>query len=159
MHADDPEPNRSILRAVGRIDRSYPIFDMPQLPAWSSGRVVLLGDAAHAIGPHAGQGASMAIEDAVVLSSCLAATLDYGAAFVRYETLRRPRIARVVKLTRQNASRKQKNSRLSLFLRDLLLPLLVPLTVKASRRLLAYRVDLDPLRENPSLESGRKDAA
>jgi hypothetical protein len=41
----------------------------------------------------------------------------------------------------------------------LLLPLLVPLTVKASRRLLAYRVDLDPLRENPSLESGRKDAA
>ncbi len=159
MHADDPEPNRSILRAVGRIDRSYPIFDMPQLPAWSSGRVVLLGDAAHAIGPHAGQGASMAIEDAVVLSSCLAATLDYGAAFVHYETLRRPRIARVVKLTRQNASRKRKNSRLSLFLRDLLLPLLIPLTVKASRRLLAYRVDLDPLRENPPLESGRKDAA
>ncbi|GAC1043352.1 FAD-dependent monooxygenase [Rhizobium sp. No.120] len=159
MHADDPERNRSILQAVDQIERSYPIFDMPQLPVWSSGRVVLLGDAAHAIGPHAGQGASMAIEDAVVLSSCLAATLDYGTAFARYETLRRPRIARVVKLTRQNASRKRKNSRLSLFMRDLLLPVLIPLTVRVSRRLFAYRVDLDPLEANPSTESGRKDAA
>ncbi|TWB58431.1 2-polyprenyl-6-methoxyphenol hydroxylase-like FAD-dependent oxidoreductase [Rhizobium sp. ERR 922] len=159
MHADDPEPNRSILQAVGQIERSYPIFDMPQLPVWSSGRVVLLGDAAHAIGPHAGQGASMAIEDAVVLSSCLADTLDYGTAFARYEALRRPRIARVVKLTRQNASRKRKNSRLSLFLRDLLLPLLIPLSVRAGRRLFAYRVDLDPLKANPSTESAHKDAA
>ena len=159
VHADDPEPNRSILQAVGQVERSYPIFDMPQLPVWSTGRVVLLGDAAHAIGPHAGQGASMAIEDAVVLSSCLAATLDHGAAFARYEALRRPRIARVVKLTRQNASRKRKNSRLSLFLRDLLLPLLIPMTVRASRRLFAYRVDLDPLEANTSFESGRKDAA
>ncbi|MBB3385279.1 MULTISPECIES: FAD-dependent monooxygenase [unclassified Rhizobium] len=159
MHADDPEPNRSILQAVGQVERSYPIFEMPQLPVWSSGRVVLLGDAAHAIGPHAGQGASMAIEDAVVLSSCLAATLDHGAAFACYEALRRPRIARVVKLTRQNASRKRKNSRLSLFLRDLLLPLLIPMTVRASRRLFAYRVDLDPLEANTSFESGRKDAA
>ncbi|MBB3569485.1 FAD-dependent monooxygenase [Rhizobium sp. BK491] len=159
MHADDPEPNRSILQAVGQVERSYPIFDMPQLPVWSTGRVVLLGDAAHAIGPHAGQGASMAIEDAVVLSSCLAATLDHGAAFARYEAFRRPRIARVVKLTRQNASRKRKNSRLSLFLRDLLLPLLIPMTVRASRRLFAYRVDLDPLEANTSFESDRKDAA
>ncbi|MDK4716898.1 FAD-dependent monooxygenase [Rhizobium sp. CNPSo 4039] len=159
MHADDPEPNRSILRTVDMIERSYPIFDMPQLPVWSSGRVVLLGDAAHAIGPHAGQGASMAIEDAVVLSSCLADTLDYGTAFARYETLRRPRIARVVKLTRQNASRKRKNSRLNLFLRDLLLPLLIPLSVRASRRLFAYRVDLDPLEAKHSVENGRKDAA
>ncbi len=159
MHADDPEPNRSILRTVDRIERSYPIFDMPQLPVWSSGRVVLLGDAAHAIGPHAGQGASMAMEDAVVLSACLADTLDYGAAFARYEALRRPRIARVVKLTRQNASRKRKNSRLSLFLRDLLLPLLIPMTVRASRKLFAYRVDLDPLQANSSTESGQKHAA
>lgn len=159
MHADDPEPNRSILQAIGQIERSYPIFDMPQLPVWSSGRVVLLGDAAHAIGPHAGQGASMAIEDAVVLSSCLADTLDYGAAFARYETLRRPRIARVVKLTRQNASRKRKNSRLSLFLRDLLLPLFIPMSVRASRKLFAYRVDLDPLEANRSVEGGRRQAA
>ncbi|MFK0164338.1 FAD-dependent monooxygenase [Rhizobium sp. NPDC090279] len=159
IHADDPEPNMSILRAIDSIERSYPIFDMPQLPIWSKGRVALLGDAAHAIGPHSGQGASMAIEDAVVLSACLADTLDYGHAFARYEALRRPRIARVVKLTRQNASRKRKNSRLSLFLRDLLLPLLIPMSVRAGRKLFAYRVDLDPLEVGHSVEGGRKDAA
>jgi 2-polyprenyl-6-methoxyphenol hydroxylase-like FAD-dependent oxidoreductase len=162
MHADDPEPNRSILQAVGKIERSYPIFDMPQLPAWSSGRIVMLGDAAHAIGPHAGQGASMAIEDAVVLSACLADTLDYGAAFARYEALRRPRIARVVKLTRQNASRKRKDSRLSLFLRDLLLPLFIPISVRAGRKLFAYRVDLEPLGTKDGAEyakQNRQDAA
>ncbi|KAA1180275.1 FAD-dependent monooxygenase [Rhizobium tropici] len=157
MHADDPEPTMSILRAIGRIERSYPIFDMPQLPIWSKGRMALLGDAAHAIGPHAGQGASMAIEDALVLSACLADTLDYGAAFARYEDLRRPRIARVVKLTRQNASRKRKSSRFSLFLRDLLLPLFIPISIRASRKLFAYRADLAPLRVNHSID--RKNAA
>jgi 2-polyprenyl-6-methoxyphenol hydroxylase-like FAD-dependent oxidoreductase len=159
MHAGDPEPNMSILRVVDRIERSYPIFDMPPLPGWSKGRVVLLGDAAHAIGPHAGQGASMAIEDAVVLSSCLADTLDYGAAFAHYEALRRPRIERVVKLTRQNASRKRKNSRLGLFLMGLLLPLFISLSVKASRKLFAYRVDLEPLNSDHSAESNHRNAA
>jgi len=162
MHVDNPEPNKSILSAVDEIERSYPLFDMPQLAAWSKGRVALLGDAAHAIGPHAGQGASMAIEDAVVLSSCLADTLDFGAAFARYEALRRPRIARVVKLTRQSASRKRKNSRLSLFIRDLLLPLLIPMTVRASRKMFAYRVDLDPLGTKGGTEyvrQNRQDAA
>lgn len=156
MHADDPFPNLSILRAVDKVERSYPIFDMPPLPVWSRGRVVLLGDAAHAIGPHAGQGASMAIEDALVLSSCLADAIDYGDSFAHYESLRRPRIARVVKLTRQNASRKRKPGRLSLLLRDLLLPLLLPIGIKAGRRLLAYRADREPLGANGADHAGRK---
>nr|WP_244420824.1 FAD-dependent monooxygenase [Mesorhizobium japonicum] len=40
---------------------------MLHLPQWHTDRVVVLGDAAHAVAPHSGQGASMAIEDAVVL--------------------------------------------------------------------------------------------
>ncbi|TIX86817.1 FAD-dependent monooxygenase [Rhizobium sp. P44RR-XXIV] len=143
MHADDPFPNAAILQEVERVERSYPIFDMPPLPTWSKGRVVLLGDAAHAIGPHAGQGASMAIEDALILSSCLAETIDHNDAFARYEALRRPRIERVVKLTRQNASRKRKSTRLRLLLRDLLLPLLLPLGIRMGRKLFAYRADLE----------------
>lgn len=66
LHAADPSENRAILRSVIAIERNYPVYDMPELPAWSRDRVVLMGDAAHAVGPHAGQGASMAIEDAVV---------------------------------------------------------------------------------------------
>lgn len=156
MHAGDPFPNMAILSDVESVERSYPIFDMPPLPVWSKGRVVLLGDAAHAIGPHAGQGASMAIEDALVLSSCLAETIDYDHAFTRYETLRRPRIARVVKLTRQNASRKRKSSRLGLLLRDLLLPLVIPISIRMSRRLFAYRADLEPLGTSHMAHAGQK---
>ena len=156
MHVDDPFPNAAILNEVDSVERSYPIFDMPPLPVWSRGRVVLLGDAAHAIGPHAGQGASMAIEDALVLSSCLAETTDHEAAFSRYETLRRPRIARVVKLTRQNASRKRKSTRLGLLLRDLLFPLLLPIGIRMGRKLFAYRADLEPLGASGLEHAGQK---
>src|SRR5690606_34013531 len=71
LHRDDPAPNAQIVGAVEAISRNYPVYDIPPLPAWHRGRVVLMGDAAHAVGPHAGQGASMAIEDAVVLAACL----------------------------------------------------------------------------------------
>ena len=79
LHAGDPEPIRRITAAVDAIPRTYPVFDMQHLPRWHDDRVVLLGDAAHAVSPHAGQGASMAIEDAVVLAACLPAHASCGA--------------------------------------------------------------------------------
>ncbi|KAF7186926.1 FAD-dependent monooxygenase OpS4 [Pseudocercospora fuligena] len=73
------------------------IAELPELPSWSSesGRIVLLGDAAHAFPPYAGQGAAMAIEDATLLaalvsrSACSQTMLSITRA---YENLRRPRI-------------------------------------------------------------------
>lgn len=60
--------------------------------------LVLVGDAAHAMTPYAAQGAAMAIEDAAVLAACVAETgTAPGEAFRRYEALRRPRIARVMR--------------------------------------------------------------
>src|SRR5215813_12402454 len=94
MHADDPSPNAEILDHVRKLERGYPIYDMPELPAWHKGKVVLMGDAAHAVGPYAGQGASMAIYDALVLAACFKFEQGLDAAFRRYETLRRARIAR-----------------------------------------------------------------
>ena len=71
LHANDPVPVRAHhCGAVNDVPRSYPVFDMQHLPRWHDDCVVLLGDAAHAVSPHAGQGASMAIEDAVVLAAC-----------------------------------------------------------------------------------------
>jgi 2-polyprenyl-6-methoxyphenol hydroxylase-like FAD-dependent oxidoreductase len=145
LHATDPSENRAILHSVPAIERNYPVYDVPELPQWHRGRVVLLGDAAHAVGPHAGQGASMAIEDAVVLSACLEAEEAPEAAFARYEQLRRNRVAEVVKLTRQNASQKKSAGPIGLFLRDLILPFLIPIGIRMGRKLLAQRVDLDPL--------------
>jgi 2-polyprenyl-6-methoxyphenol hydroxylase-like FAD-dependent oxidoreductase len=145
LHRDDPQVNRDVLAGVSEIERDYPIYDMPELPVWHRGNVVLLGDAAHAVGPHAGQGASMAIEDAVVLAACLDATDDRAAALTRYERLRRDRIRDVVRLTARNASQKRSSGWLSLMIRNLILPVVIPLGIKRARRSYAFRVDRNPL--------------
>ena len=119
---DDPSPNAEILQHVDRLDRSYPVYDMPKLPCWHKGRVVPIGDAAHAVGPHAGQGASMAIEDALVLAASLKAERGCAAVFRRFEKLRRERIDQVVKLTAGNSSQKRTSGWLGLMIRDLVLP-------------------------------------
>jgi len=63
---------------------------------WHSGRVVLLGDAVHATTPHLGQGAGMAIEDAIVLAEELARTDDAEAAFIAYRERRFERCRYIV---------------------------------------------------------------
>jgi salicylate hydroxylase len=71
------------------------IFDRQPLPRWSSGRVTLLGDAAHAMLPFLGLGAAMAIEDAMVLARAFAAEGHAERAFARYEAARLPRTSLV----------------------------------------------------------------
>jgi 6-hydroxynicotinate 3-monooxygenase len=70
---------------------------------WSKGPVVLLGDACHATTPHMGQGAGMALEDAVVLMRCLeAANQDLRRAFELYEDTRFERCARIQRESHKN---------------------------------------------------------
>ena len=61
------------------------------MPEWTKGRVTLLGDAAHPMLPFLGQGAGMAIEDALVLARALTVAKDPVEALARYEAARRPR--------------------------------------------------------------------
>jgi 2-polyprenyl-6-methoxyphenol hydroxylase-like FAD-dependent oxidoreductase len=68
---------------------------MPSLPHWHRGRMVLVGDSAHAPSSSSGQGASLAIESAVELARCLRDIPDATGAFVAYERLRRSRVERV----------------------------------------------------------------
>ncbi len=70
------------------------LFDRDPMPAWSAGRVTLLGDAAHPMLPFLSQGAAMAIEDGYVLAAALDAQ-GVAAGLAQYEALRRPRTARV----------------------------------------------------------------
>ena len=65
-------------------------------PPWHRGRVVLIGDAAHATSPHIGQGASMAIEDAVVLSEELEKDVPIHEAFEAFMRRRYGRCKYVV---------------------------------------------------------------
>jgi 2-polyprenyl-6-methoxyphenol hydroxylase-like FAD-dependent oxidoreductase len=59
---------------------------------WESGRVLLVGDAAHAAPPHMGEGGSLAVEDAVVLAEELAGADTVEAALAAYRRRRRPRV-------------------------------------------------------------------
>ncbi|MGK5742290.1 FAD-dependent oxidoreductase [Micromonospora sp. URMC 103] len=77
------------LRVVGSL------LIMPPVPRWHRGRLVLVGDAAHAPSNSSGQGASLAIESAVQLARCLRDLPDVPSAFSAYERLRRERVERV----------------------------------------------------------------
>lgn len=145
MHSDDPLDNKQVLAAVTVLDRNYPIFDMPELNRWHSRRVVLMGDAAHAVEPHSGQGASMAIEDALVLAACLDQGGEPEIAFRRFYNLRHERTQTAIRVGRMGGSQKHAQNWLQLRIRDLILPLLIPLGVRAQERMFHFRVDHGPL--------------
>jgi salicylate hydroxylase len=79
------------------ISNRWGLFHRPPLGRWTRGRVTLLGDAAHQLAPHHGQGANQSVEDAIVLAQCLrdAGSDALTAALERYEHLRRGRTRKV----------------------------------------------------------------
>lgn len=79
------------------------LYDIAPIRRWYNGRIVLLGDAAHATTPNLGQGACMAIEDAYVLAKCLANEKNVSAAFEAYRIQRIRRVHKVVSLSRSMA--------------------------------------------------------
>jgi len=74
------------------------VYELPHLKHWSSGRVTLLGDAAHAMTPNLGQGGCLAIEDALVLADSVSTEKDIVAALKLYETRRIKRTRNVARL-------------------------------------------------------------
>jgi 2-polyprenyl-6-methoxyphenol hydroxylase-like FAD-dependent oxidoreductase len=77
------------------------VYDLEPLPRWREGRVVLVGDAAHATTPGVGQGAAQAIDDAVVLADQLVRSDELATALAEYESIRRPRAEAVLRLSRR----------------------------------------------------------
>ena len=102
---------------------------------------ILEGDAAHAIGSHAGQGGSLALEDALVLAGCLAAEKDIGTALAVYEQSRRGRVEEIARMTRRRGATKQPASRLGMFIRDQFVKIFVSLGNKAAERPLNFRLE------------------
>ncbi len=98
----------AVIEMVGATDigARWALHDLETLERWHTDRVVLMGDAAHAMVPHQGQGANQTIEDAIVLADCLIdarAAEDLTPALRRYAHRRRKRTVAVQWLSRRTA--------------------------------------------------------
>jgi salicylate hydroxylase len=95
-----------VLKQVDQCFR-WALYDREPLPTWSKGRLTLLGDSAHPMLPHLGQGANQSIEDGMALATILSQTDNTAVpeALLAYERLRRLRVAEVQLGARQNGLR------------------------------------------------------
>jgi 2-polyprenyl-6-methoxyphenol hydroxylase-like FAD-dependent oxidoreductase len=92
----DPIP--AVLAATDPADiLRNDLYDRDQARQWSRGPVVVVGDAAHPMRPHLGQGGCQGIEDAAVLARFVDGDGDLAAAFARFVAFRRPRVQSLVR--------------------------------------------------------------
>jgi FAD-dependent urate hydroxylase len=124
LFAGDDSPAVEIIRSTPGKLAGWATYDLPSVPTWHRGSLVIIGDAAHATAPSSGQGASMAIEDAVVLSRCLRDLPDTRQAFAAYERLRRARVERIVAHGARTSNSKAAGP-VARVLRDLMMPLIL----------------------------------
>ena len=96
------------------------VYDIESLPQWSKGRVVLVGDAAHAMSPNMGQGGCQALEDAPALAESLQNNMDIQTALQVYEARRKSRAGRVAIQSRRIGKISQVNNALLYPVRNVL---------------------------------------
>jgi salicylate hydroxylase len=106
LAAEFADWNPQARRILEHVDTTFRwgLYDREPLTRWANGRLALLGDAAHAMLPHMGQGANQAIEDAMALATLLgdASAADVPDVLVHFQQLRRDRTARIQRLSRSN---------------------------------------------------------
>jgi 2-polyprenyl-6-methoxyphenol hydroxylase-like FAD-dependent oxidoreductase len=118
----------------------HDIYELARpLPPFASGRVALLGDAAHAMTPNLGQGACLAMEDAVELAALVARADDVPAALREYDARRRPRTQRLAAASARAARVVQSESRRAVVLRNAAARITPPrLAARLSARSIAW---------------------
>jgi 2-polyprenyl-6-methoxyphenol hydroxylase-like FAD-dependent oxidoreductase len=133
---------REIIEATEHIT-GYPIYDIATQPLWHEGCVVLVGDAIHAVSPTAGQGASLAMEDAIVLAHCLRDIPEWGQACATYDRLRRERVERVVQYARSLGSWRVMTNPIQVWFWELLMPFFLKRSANPTALdwLYSYKVD------------------
>jgi 2-polyprenyl-6-methoxyphenol hydroxylase-like FAD-dependent oxidoreductase len=126
----------AIIAATTRLHPTVLMHAVDPIPVWHTDRIVLVGDAAHPVG--AGQGASMAIEDALVLAAVVRAEPTVAGALAAYDAARRPRVVKVLATADDNRGRK-KAGPVKRRLQALMMRLFIPLGYeKATAWLYAY---------------------
>lgn len=135
---DDPLINEIIRASYDFL--AYPIYDIPKLSRWHTKRVCLLGDAAHAIAPHSGQGASLALEDTVCIVNCLKSENTSYEAFSKYQKLRQPRVEKIIRNTRKIGNQKSKPNKIGTWFRDKMLSFFIKQAIKQMDWVYGYKV-------------------
>jgi len=118
--AGDQTSARAIVSATDTIIASSS-YDIEPVPNWHRDAMIVIGDAAHVSAPNAGHGASMAIEDGIVLAQCLRDLPSPGQAFLAFEQRRRERVERVVATSARMGNRALPGP-VGRIVRDLMLP-------------------------------------
>jgi FAD-dependent urate hydroxylase len=148
LFADDAGPATRLIEATSHDLVASPVHTMPRLPAWHTDRMIVIGDAAHAPSPTSGQGASLAIEDAVQLAKCLRDLPAPPQAFAAFEQLRRSRAEKIIKQAARVNNNKAATGAARVF-RDLMMPVMMPVFLrfiangKPGRQLYGHHIDWD----------------
>ncbi|MNO46188.1 FAD-dependent urate hydroxylase [compost metagenome] len=119
-----PHPVKDLIQSARNDQLIHnDIYDIQPLQQFAFGRIVLLGDAAHATTPNMGQGAGQAMEDAVVLGQCMELESNFNRAFKLYEQRRLRRTRKIIERSRQIGSVSQWSHPALIYLRNQLLKL------------------------------------
>ncbi len=152
-HRRDHDESTEIIESTDGEIGKWPIYDLPSLPTWHRGPVCLIGDAAHATSPHVGQGASLAMEDAIIFAKCLRDVAGVPDAFETFEAMRRERVDDIVELSRDTGTQKAPSNIFTRKLRDLVLPFFLKRGVDRFEQIYSYRVDwTEPIRSVDSVD-------
>src|SRR5215471_902964 len=105
MRASFPNSEPRLAKLLGIVTEcsKWGLFTRPLTRNWGRGRIELIGDAAHAMLPNAGQGACQAFEDACILARWMDACPDPAEAFENFRRIRIPRVHGVQRLSLSNA--------------------------------------------------------
>jgi 2-polyprenyl-6-methoxyphenol hydroxylase-like FAD-dependent oxidoreductase len=143
LHQEDPPEVARILEAVRDDIGAWAVFELPSIPRWHRGKICLIGDAAHVVGPHLGQGTSLALEDAFMLAKCIRDIRDPAAAFPAFERIRRERVERVAAQSRRGGPQRVPTSGLTRAVRGLMLPLVLRRAARATEWMYSYPMSWD----------------
>ena len=144
LFARDSTPAVEIIRSTAEQHGFTPaLLDMmPPVPCWHRGSMVLIGDTAHATSPTSGQGASLALEDSILLARALRDNADVELALTVYEASRRPRVEKVAKLARR-ANMTKIAGPLLRSAQDLLMPVVFKYVVRPENEAWLYQYQIN----------------
>lgn len=139
---DDPII-KTIIAATDVTIHKYPVYDMPLIDSWHEDRICLIGDAAHAPSSKAGQGASMALEDAITIAKCLRDLPDVPRAFATFESLRKQRVETLYKKIRRSNETRLSRTAAGRLIADLVLPISLRISARVTSSMYDFHIDWD----------------